>query len=369
MKTEKDLNEKILEITENIRENYPELLKNLNEMPETIPSEDNPEINAKALAVYYDSLVSLIKEYEDSHTENIQKATNIVASSNVNSDLLTELNNTSLSYSYAGEGVVPVIFLHGFPFDKSMWKEQIESLKDSCCVIAIDIRGFGKSKDEKTHLSIDLFAEDLVSFMDRRNIEKAIICGLSMGGFIALNATVRFPERFEALILCDTQCIADTPEVKEKRIETIEQIKHNGTDSFNEQFVKSVFHPNSLKNKTKLVESLRSVVFANSNRTITAGLTALAERSETCSFLGAISIPTLIICGRADEVTPLAQSEFMHEHIKDSVLKIIDNAGHVSNLEQPDEFNAHLLEFLTSLNFATYIEPNSEPLSPKVEAE
>lgn len=369
MKTEKTLNEKILEITENIRENYPELLRNLNEMPETILSEDNPEINVKALTIYYDSLVSLLKKYEDSHTENVQKSTSITASANVNSDLLEELNNISLSYSYAGEGNVPVIFLHGFPFDKSMWKEQIESLKDSCCVIALDIRGFGKSKDEKTHLSIDLFAEDLVAFMDRRNIEKAIICGLSMGGFIALNAIARFPNRFEALILCDTQCIADTAKVKEKRIETIEQIKRNGADSFNEVFVKSVFHSNSLKNKTKLVESLRSVVFANSNRTITAGLTALAERSETCSFLSAINIPTLIICGRADEVTPLAQSEFMHEHIKNSILKIIDNAGHVSNLEQPNEFNTHLLEFLTSINFARYIEPNSEPLKPKVEAE
>jgi len=369
MQTEKVLNEKILKITERIRDNYPELLEHLNEMPVTIGSVDNPEINAKVLALYYDSLVSLVKEFEDSHTKKVQNETSLVAPSNADFDLLTELNNISLSYSYAGEGILPVIFLHGFPFDKSMWKEQIEILKDSCCVIAIDIRGFGKSKDENTHLSIDLFAEDLVSFMDKRNIEKAVICGLSMGGFIALNAAVRFPERFEALILCDTQCIADTPEVKEKRIQTIEQIKRNGTDSFNEEFVKSVFHPNSLKNKTKLVESLRSVVFANSKRTIMAGLTALAERSETCSLLGTISIPTLIICGRADEVTPLAQSEFMHEHIKGSILKVIEDAGHVSNLEQPEEFNAHLLEFLTSSNLARYIEPNSEPLCPKVEAE
>jgi pimeloyl-ACP methyl ester carboxylesterase len=367
MKTEKALNEKILKLTENIRKNHPELVKYLNEMPETIPLENTLEINANALTVYHDSLVSLIKEYEGRLYENVQKATKIKAASNANSDLLVELNNISLSYSYAGEGNVPILFLHGFPFDKSMWKEQIESLKNSCCVIAIDIRGFGKSKDEKTHLSIDLFAEDLVSFMDKRNIDKAIICGLSMGGFIALNAVKRFPERFEALILCDTQCIADTPEVKEKRTKTIEQIERNGADTFKDEFVKSVFHPDSLKNKTKLVESLRSVVFGNSNRTISAGLTALAERSETCSSLKDINIPTLIICGRADEVTPLAQSEFMHEQIKDSTLKIIENAGHVSNLEQPTEFNLHLLEFLISLNFARYIEPNSEPLNPKVE--
>lgn len=263
-------------------------------------------------------------------------------------NLLTEVNNFTLSYNDVGEGRIPIIFLHGYPFDKSMWKGQLDSLKSSYRVIACDIRGFGKSTDEKTHLSIDLFAEDLVLFMDKLKIEKAIICGLSMGGFISLNAIKRFPERFEALILCDTQCIADTAEVKKNRLTTIDQINRDGADVFNEKFIKSVFHPNSLKNKTELVENLRSIVFANSKRIITAGLTALAERSETCSILDTIHVPTLIICGREDEVTPLVQSEFMHEHIKGSELKIIDDAGHVSNLEKPLEFNTYIQDFLKS---------------------
>jgi len=124
------------------------------------------------------------------------------------------INNVTLSYNDVGEGEIPVIFLHGFPFDKSMWKNQLDSLKFSHRTIAFDIRGFGKSPDENTPLSIDLFSEDLIAFMDKLNIKKAIICGLSMGGYIALNAIKRFPERFTALILCDTQCIADTVEVK-----------------------------------------------------------------------------------------------------------------------------------------------------------
>ena len=209
--------------------------------------------------------------------------------------------------------------------------------------IAIDLRGFGRSPDEVSALSMDLFGDDLIAFLDKLTIEKAIICGLSMGGYIALNVINRFPERCTALILCDTQCIADSPEVREKREETMEQIKMEGADEFKEKFVKSVFHQDSLVNKIELVESLRTIVFANSKEIINAGLSG-----ETT--LDKIRIPTLIICGRQDEVTPLAQSELMHERIRGSVLKIIDDAGHVSNLEQPDQFNKHLLEFVSSLN-------------------
>ncbi|MDZ4810854.1 MAG: alpha/beta hydrolase [Bacteroidota bacterium] len=363
MKTELELNEMILGITNKIRANHPELLEYLNEMPVTVPYQENPQITVKTLASYYDSLVVLLDEYENNHAKILlsKKVENLTITEigtmeldNSYQNLLTEVNNITISYYDVGEGKIPVIFLHGFPFDKSMWKGQLDSLKSSYRVIACDIRGFGKSMDEMTPLSIDLFSDDLVSFMDKLNIKKAIVCGLSMGGFISLNAIKRFPERFVALILCDTQCIADTTEVKENRYKAIDQINLEGADVFNEKFIKNVFHPDSLTNKTELVENLRSIVFANSKSIITAGLTALAERSETCSGLNAIHIPTLIICGRQDVVTPLAQSEFMHEHIEGSGLKIIDNAGHVSNLEQPVEFNKYLLDFLNSISSVSY---------------
>jgi pimeloyl-ACP methyl ester carboxylesterase len=264
-------------------------------------------------------------------------------------DLTIEVNDFTLSYDDVGEGRIPIIFLHGFPFDKSMWKKQIEFLKTSYRLIACDIRGYGKSKDEKSPLSMGLFADDLIEFMDKLEIDTAIICGLSMGGFVTLNAAKRFPDRFEALILCDTQCIADTPEVKDKRLNAIAQIENEGVTTFNESFIKSVFHPDSLTDKKELVEEIRTVVFANSQQIITQGLLALAARSETCSTLDAMRIPTLIICGREDAVTPLKQSEYLKEHILGSTLKVIENAGHVSNLEQPNEFNEHLSEFLMSL--------------------
>jgi 3-oxoadipate enol-lactonase len=267
-------------------------------------------------------------------------------------DLSIEMDDFTLSYDDIGEGTIPIIFLHGFPFTKAMWSGQLNFLSTTHRVIACDIRGFGRSTDVDAHLSIDMFSDDVIAFMDALDIDRAIICGLSMGGFIALNLVKQHPERFTALMLCNTQCIADTAEVKAGRYVTIDAIKANGAAAFNEKFVHSVFHADSLVNKKPLLEELRSVVFANADHTITRGLIALGERSETCTTLHDIAIPTLIIGGRADVVTPLVQSEFMHQHITGSVLRVIEEAGHVSNLEQPDEFNGYLRDFLSTLTTA-----------------
>ena len=261
-------------------------------------------------------------------------------------NLLVNVNNVDLSYNDVGEGHIPIVFLHGFPFDKTMWQEQLDFFKSTHRVITCDIRGFGKSIDEESHLSMDLFANDLILFIDKLSIDKVIICGLSMGGYIAFNAIKRFPSRFEALILCDTQCIADSYDVKVNRYQTISDIKEFGATNFNEGFIKKVFYEKSLINKPELVEQLRNVVFANSDHIITQGLTALAERVETCSILDNISIPTLIICGREDVVTPLEESKFMNSKIKGSILHVIGNAGHVSNLEEPGKFNKYIRDFL-----------------------
>lgn len=261
-------------------------------------------------------------------------------------NLTVNVNDFNLSYDDVGEGLVPIVFLHGFPFDKTMWQEQLDYLKTTHRVIACDIRGFGKSKDEESHLGMDLFANDLILFIDKLGLEKVIICGLSMGGFVALNAMKRFPSRFEALILCDTQCIADSHDVKAKRYKTIDDIKEYGVSNFNEGFLKKVFHEDSIANKPELVEQLRKVVFSNSQHIICQGLVALAKRSETCSIINKITIPTLIICGREDAVTPLDESKFMNKNIQGSVLHVINNAGHVSNLEEPAKFNKLLRDFL-----------------------
>ena len=179
-------------------------------------------------------------------------------------NLTIPLHDIQLSYNDVGTSSIPIIFLHGFPFDKTMWDGQLQFLKSSFRVIAFDIRGFGKSTDETSNFSMDLFVQDLIEFMDALNIEKAIICGLSMGGYIALHAINRFPKRFDGLILCDTQCIADTPEAKEKRFKAIEKIEADGVFDFNDGFIKKVFYKESLENKKELVEDIRNVIFSNS---------------------------------------------------------------------------------------------------------
>lgn len=265
-------------------------------------------------------------------------------------NLTCEVQNLTISYNDLGDGDLPIIFLHGFPFNKNMWQAQIEYLQKTTRVIAVDLRGFGASTDEMNALSIGLFADDLIKFMNALKIDKAVICGLSMGGYIALNAVQRFPSRFSAMILCDTQCNADSNDQKEKRNKTIEEVKNYGTKTFNEQFIKSVFHKDTFENDANLVEFVTNMVFSNSTHIVAAGIRALADRAEACSELNCINIPTLIICGREDAVTPLKQSVYMQSIIKNSVLRIIDNAGHVSNLEQPNAFNQHIFEFTNALS-------------------
>lgn len=264
-------------------------------------------------------------------------------------DLSVPINYFNMSYDDLGEGDLPIIFLHGFPFDKSMWKNQLEALAPFYRVIACDIRGFGKSKDEITSFSIDLFSIDLARFMCALGIKKAVVCGLSMGGYIALNFQKKYPELVEALILCDTQCISDPNDVKEGRLLEIADIEENGPAAFNEKLIKKVFHRDSLINKRDTVEEMTKVVNANSTHIIAEGLRALAARGETCSSLSEIPVPTLIICGREDKVTPVEQSEYMYRATERSAFKVIDNAGHVSNLDQPEAFNQHLKDFMAEL--------------------
>jgi len=261
-------------------------------------------------------------------------------------NLECKVNDSILCYDDAGEGSIPLIFIHGFPFDKSMWKSQIEFASAFTRVVAYDIRGFGKSQNGAEEFSINLFADDLIQLMDLLEIPKAIICGLSMGGYIALNAMYRYKERFAAMILADTQCIADTSEGKEKRYRTIELIESKGLGVFAESFVKNIFCDETLQHKKEIVEGIQNVILSTAPSTVTATLKALAARWETCSALSEISVPVLIVCGIEDKVTPYEQSEKLHAAIKSSTIKSIQNAGHMSNLEQSEKFNGYLRDFL-----------------------
>jgi 3-oxoadipate enol-lactonase len=264
-------------------------------------------------------------------------------------DQQINVNGISISFEDVGKAQMPIIFIHGFPFDKSSWQPQMAFFQNTHRVIAYDIRGFGKSSAGKEKASMSLFADDLVKFMDALEIDKAIVCGLSMGGYILMNAVHRYPQRFEAIILSDTQCIADSEAGKTKREQTILEIGKSGLSPFAEGFVNAIFSQAALDNKNKWVAAIKNIIISTPVEIVTGTLSALGERTEKCSSLRAIDIPTLILCGSEDKVTPVAQSEHLHREIATSTLHIIEKAGHLSNLEQPDEFNAQILNFISQI--------------------
>jgi Predicted hydrolases or acyltransferases (alpha/beta hydrolase superfamily) len=260
------------------------------------------------------------------------------------------VNDIMVSYTDDGKSGAPsLIFIHGFPFNKSMWNHQVEVLKNKYHVITYDIRGHGNSDNGNENFSIELFAKDLISLMDLLKIDKTMLCGLSMGGYISLNAISNFPERFDALVLSDTQCIADTTEAKEKRMNAIKNIRDAGVEKYADESIKNLFSPESFITRKNAISDVREMIIKTSEQSLCNTLLALAMRKETCSKLQEIKVPVLIMVGKEDIVTPPAAALLMHEKIKNSSLHIIEHAGHLSNMENPDEFNKQLKKFVSSV--------------------
>lgn len=254
-----------------------------------------------------------------------------------------DINNISISYTDSGprNGAV-IILIHGFPLNKSMWDKQVLLLQENYRVIAYDVRGHGKSNTGINIFSIALFVQDLIGLMNTLAIKKATLCGLSMGGYIALNAIENYPDRFEGLILCDTNCLEDTPIKKENRTKTIDKIKEQGIEQFAKDSTEKFFTQGSFASRKEEILAVRKMIRGTSEESLTLTMNALANREETCSKLSKIKVPVLIMVGKEDKITPLSDSEWMQKKIINSFLKIIENAGHLSNLENPKDFNNHL---------------------------
>lgn len=261
-------------------------------------------------------------------------------------DLKLIINNTLISYTDDGApDAPPILLIHGFPFNKNMWKEQVNALRENFRVITYDIRGHGDSDIGTIELSIDLFVRDLICLMDELKIDKAILCGLSMGGYIALQTVDKYPDRIQALVLSDTQCTADTPETIENRMQTIRSIESNGNEQYAELSLLNLFSSESLETRKKIVSEIHDTILNTPTETLIKTLRALASRKETCTSLSKIKIPTLIIVGREDKITSISAARFMNEKIKHSIMVVIDSAGHLTNLENPSDFNYQLKQF------------------------
>jgi 3-oxoadipate enol-lactonase len=256
--------------------------------------------------------------------------------------------NTSYD-TYGKASGLPVVFIHGFPFSQDMWKPQLAALSLDYWVVTYDVRGHGESEVGDGQYTVEFFVDDLLALLDHLKIEKAVVVGLSMGGYIALRAIERNPERFRALALCDTRSESDTDETKLKRATNIKLLKQEGVKKFAEGFVKGVFAPQTFESKPGTVRLMQEIIERMSPLAITGTLLALAARTDTTASLSKIKVPTLILVGESDTVTPVSAAQSMHGKIKGSELHVIPRAAHLSNLEKSEDFNKLLLNFLRRL--------------------
>jgi 3-oxoadipate enol-lactonase len=261
--------------------------------------------------------------------------------------MFIDVNGLKLHYEVFGpESGIPVVFIHGFPFSSEMWKLQIEALQSTYRVMIYDVRGHGKSDVGDGQYSIEYFVDDLFALLDQLTIKKVVLVGLSMGGYIALRAVERQHGRFRGLVLCDTRSEGDTNESKVKRANQAKLVKTKGMKEFADDFVRAAFFEKTFQFNPGAVQIIREMIEQTSPVAIAGTLIALAARTDTTPSLVRISIPSMIIVGENDTLTPLHSALSMSEKLPNSEMYIIPNAAHVSNMENPKDFNERLLAFL-----------------------
>jgi pimeloyl-ACP methyl ester carboxylesterase len=258
------------------------------------------------------------------------------------------VRDIEMAYDEAGAGV-PVVLLHGFPFNRTLWREQIEVLKDSHRVVAPDLRGHGETTVTTEPATMEEMARDVAALLDELQIGRPVLGGLSMGGYVALAFCRLFPRRVRALLLADTRAQADTEDGKRTREETARRALAEGMSSIADAMLpKLLAHKTHMKHPDK-VERVREMILATKPEGAASALRGMAERRDQTSLLANILQPTLIVVGSEDQLTPPADSETMRREIRGSRLELIEGAGHVSNVERPAEFNAALTKFLRDL--------------------
>jgi 3-oxoadipate enol-lactonase len=241
---------------------------------------------------------------------------------------------------------LPVVFLHGFPFSHWIWRGQMKAVSGFCRAIAYDLAGHGQSDIGTGQYSIEGHVDDLIGVCDHLSLDRVVVVGLSMGGYVALRALERNPERFRGAVLCDTRSEADSMDAKLRRFAGVATVQADGSGVFADAFVKSIFAPSSFSRRKEEIAAIHQIISRTPPLSIAGTLLALAARTDTTPSLVNISVPVLILVGKEDAVTPPAAAEAMHERIRGSELQVIPNAGHLSNLENPSAFNHALVGFL-----------------------
>ncbi len=256
--------------------------------------------------------------------------------------------NMEFVYEDLGEGF-PVVLIHAFPLSKSMWKPNIDSILNSNYrVICLDLPGFGNNKIASDELTMEGIANYISDLLNKLKIKKAIFCGLSMGGYVTFNLYRLFPELVSGLILCDTNCEDEDSSKQQLRYDLIKEIEAKGSQALIDNILPNLISGFTKLNNKDLVKKLEKDFLEASSVSAIAALKAMAIRKDHTYLLQEINIPTLLIFGEQDKVTNLETANLMNERIQNSTLKVIKNAGHYSNLENPDEFNIAVTSFLNS---------------------
>jgi len=264
-----------------------------------------------------------------------------------------QLPGVTISYEDSGsrlpKELPTILFIHGYPLSRQMWKPQVRGLADSARLLTPDLRGFGESEATPGPYSMELLADDCFALLDRLGIgEPVIICGLSMGGYVAFSFYRKFPQRVQGLILAATRAGADSPEAKTNRDKAIALAKKEGAEAIARLMLPKMLSSRTLNTRPEIVEDVRSILLSASIPGITGALAGMRDRLDSSSLLAQISVPTLLIFGEADQFASKHEVESIRDLIPGASLHWIADAGHLPNFEQPEMFNTLVQGYLTA---------------------
>ncbi len=254
-----------------------------------------------------------------------------------------------MEYTDNGQGT-PLLLIHGFPHDRSLWQPQLDGLPDLARMIAPDLSGFGASGAALDTMSMDDYATDLKDLLDKLDIKQAVVCGLSMGGYIALAFHARYPDAVKGLILCNTRATPDNDEARAGRAVTAENVEKAGSAPLAEAMLPKMLTAATITTQPAIAAATKYMMARQPPAGIVAALRGIAARPDRTPQLASIAVPTLIITGTADTAIPPSESEAMAKAIPGSKLLVIPDVAHLSNVEAPRVFNDAVRGFLKGLH-------------------
>ncbi len=256
-----------------------------------------------------------------------------------------KIGGIDIAFERHGEGP-PVLFIHGFPLSGRMWEQIVAPLSPRYELIIPDLRGMGASEATPT-ATMKTYVDDLCELLDKLGIsQRVVIVGLSMGGYLAFEFYRERPERIRAMVLADTRADPDTPEKAKERRATAEKVLREGSGVVADAMIDKLFGRKTPEATRKAWQALMSTTKPEG---VAAALVAMADRKDSRPMLSTLNLPTLVVVGEEDEITPPAVAREMHQAIAGSRLKIIPDAGHMAPVEQPQRFAQVLREFLDRL--------------------